>query len=188
MAEGDALIGRTPSRMSGTRKWSAGVPLHPQVQGSSLLRHVVVPVIVARLNSAKPMRLNLRANIAGNAKRGHVGFSGAPQVSHRKRPAFELVCSQHGLLDLFDQTGHGFLAQRHASIRAEKRRLDTVRLSQAPADDRHQIFMNGQDMPARVGMPIPPLGVQQRRRGAGYVDQPRSQAQQVCRKRLAEAP
>ncbi|MGZ6780040.1 MAG: hypothetical protein ACXVGO_13700, partial [Mycobacterium sp.] len=77
-------------------------------------------IVVASLNAAETMRLDLGANVARDSESSHVSLGRAPQVTHRKRPALKLARCLHCLLDLFDQRRHGFLAQRHAAIRAEE--------------------------------------------------------------------
>jgi hypothetical protein len=106
---------------SSRHQWQIPKPPRPQLKCRTLLRHVVVPVIVAGLNPAQSVRLNLRARIARDCEGRHVCLGGAPKVPHRKRPALELACGLHSLRNLSDQQPDRLLAQRHTPTHAEQR-------------------------------------------------------------------
>ena len=60
-----------------------GSALHFAERGT-LLRHVLVPVVVARLHAAQAVREQLRAIVLAYAEPGELRFGGAPQVGERE--------------------------------------------------------------------------------------------------------
>ena len=113
--------------------------LHPLCECGAFLGHVVVAVIVARLDTAQDVRRNLCAHVARNSESGHVRL---------RMPRF--------------------LSQGHATGRARAHR--NPRLVDSAADYWRQIIEDGQEMPARVGMSVAPLWVQQCDGGTRDVD------------------